>query len=82
MDECVKFRHFCKEDENNARRNQKNLRKMTLTDKEIFEIERILDDLEIYVQSHIKERRVISAYVLKIRRLLKSGEQQIFYKDS
>ena len=50
--------------------------------KEIFEIERILDDLEIYVQSHIKERTVISAYVLKIRRLLKSGEQQIFYKDS
>ena len=28
---------------------------MTLTDKEIFEIERILDDLMIYVQSHIKE---------------------------
>ena len=55
---------------------------MTLTDKEILEIERILDDLEIYVQSHIKERRVISAFVLKIRRLLKSGEQQIFYKDS
>ncbi|NWJ68261.1 hypothetical protein HX834_02780 [Marine Group I thaumarchaeote] len=55
---------------------------MTLTDKEILEIERILDDLEIYVQSHIKERRVISAEVLKIRRILKSGEQQIFYKDS
>ena len=55
---------------------------MTLTDKEILEIERILDDLETYVQSHIKERRVISAYVLKIRRLLKSGVQQIFYKDS
>ena len=55
---------------------------MTLTDKEIFEIERILDDLMIYVQSHIKERRVISAEVLKIRRLLKSGERQIFYKDS
>ena len=53
-----------------------------MNDKEIFEIERILDDLMIYVQSHIKERRVISAYVLKIRRLLKSGEQQIFYKDS
>ena len=69
-------------DWNKDSRNQKNLRKMILTDKEIFEIERILDDLEIYVQSHIKERRVISAYVLKIRRLLKSGEQQIFYKDS
>ena len=55
---------------------------MTLTDKEIFEIERILDDLETYVQSHIKERRVILAEVLKIRRILKSGEQQIFYKDS
>jgi len=26
---------------------------MTLTDKEIFEIERIHDDLMIYVQSHI-----------------------------
>ena len=82
MDECVKFRHFCKEDENNARRNQKNLRRMTLTDKEIFEIERILDDLETYVQSHIKERRVILAEILKIRRILKSDEQQIFYKDS
>ena len=55
---------------------------MTLTDKEIFEIERILDDLMIYVQSHIKERSVISAEVLKIRRILKSDEQQIFYKDS
>ena len=55
---------------------------MTLTDKEILEIERILDDLEIYVQSHIKERRVILAEVLKIRRILKSDEQQIFYKDS
>ena len=82
MDECVKFQHFYKEDENNARRYQKNLRRMTLTDKEIFEIERILDDLETYVQSHIKERRVILAEVLKIRRILKSGEQQIFYKDS
>ena len=55
---------------------------MTLTDKEIFEIERILDDLETYVQSHIKERRVILEEILKIRRILKSGEQQIFYKDS
>ena len=55
---------------------------MTLTDKEILEIERILDDLMIYVQSHIKERRVILAEVLKIRRILKSDEQQIFYKDS
>ena len=55
---------------------------MTLTDKEIFEIERILDDLETYVQSHIKERRVNLAEILKIRRILKSGEQQIFYKDS
>ena len=55
---------------------------MTLTDKEILEIERILDDLETYVQSHIKERRVILAEILKIRRILKSGEQQIFYKDS
>ena len=55
---------------------------MTLTDKEILEIERILDDLEIYVQSHIKERRVILAEILKIRRILKSDEQQIFYKDS
>ena len=63
-------------------KNQKNLRKMTLTDKEIFEIERILDDFETYVQSHIKERRVILAEILKIRRILKSGEQQIFYKDS
>ena len=45
---------------------------MTLTDKEILEIERILDDLEIYVQSHIKEPRVILAEVLKIRRILKS----------
>ena len=63
-------------------KNQKNLRKMTLTDKEIFEIERILDDLETYVQSHIKERSVILAEILKIRRILKSGEQQIFYKDS
>ena len=48
---------------------------MTLTDKEIFEIERILDDLEIYVQSHIKGRRVISAIVLArtaIRKILKS----------
>ena len=53
-----------------------------MNDKEIFEIERILDDLETYVQSHIKERRVISAEVLKIRRILKSDEQQIFYKDS
>ena len=55
---------------------------MTLTDKEILEIERILDDLETYVRSHIKERRVILAEVLKIRRILKSDEQQIFYKDS
>ena len=54
---------------------------MTLTDKEILEIERILDDLETYVQSHIKERSVILAEVLKIRRILKSDEQQIFYKD-
>jgi len=53
-----------------------------MNDKEIFEIERILDDLETYVQSHIKERRVILAEILKIRRILKSDEQQIFYKDS
>ena len=53
-----------------------------MNDKEIFEIERILDDLMIYVQSHIKERRVILAEILKIRRILKSDEQQIFYKDS
>ena len=53
-----------------------------MNDKEIFEIERILDDLETYVQSHIKERSVILAEVLKIRRILKSGEQSIFYKDS
>mgnify|MGYP003727469887 FL=1 len=47
MDECVKFRHFCKEDENNARRNQKNLRRMTLTDKEKLEaIKKILIELE------------------------------------
>jgi len=61
---------------------------MTQTDKETFEIERILpkpkvlenatlelDDLEIYVQSHIKGRRVISAIVLArtaIRKILKS----------
>ena len=53
-----------------------------MNDKEIFEIERILDDLETYVQSHIKERSVILAEILKIRRILKSDEQQIFYKDS
>ena len=38
---------------------------MTLPDKEIFEIERILDDLMIYVQIHIKELRLISAEVRK-----------------
>ena len=53
-----------------------------MNDKEIFKIERILDDLETYVQSHIKERSVILAEILKIRRILKSDEQQIFYKDS
>jgi adenylate cyclase class IV len=51
MDECIKFRHFCKEDENNARRNQKNLRKMTLTDKEKLEaIKKVFDDIPIPVQ--------------------------------
>ena len=46
MDECVKFRHFCKEDENNARRNQKNLRRMTLTDKEKLEaIAKIINEI-------------------------------------
>ena len=42
----------------------------------------LIDDLETYVQSHIKERSVILAEILKIRRILKSDEQQIFYKDS
>ena len=53
-----------------------------MNDKKIFEIERILDYLETYVHSHIKERGVILAEILKIRRILKSDEQQIFYKDS
>ena len=42
---------------------------MTLTD--LLEIERILDDLEIHVQSHIKERSNFG--ICPIRRLLKSS---------
>ena len=71
MDECVKFRHFCKEDENNARRNQKNLRKMTLTDKEKLEaIQQILDEISSKQRNYLDDTSLLDYFERQIKKIL------------
>ena len=73
MDECVKFQHFYKEDENNARRYQKNLRRMTLTDKEKLEaIQQILDEISSKQRNYLDDTSLLDYFERQIKKILES----------